>query len=177
MHGRGERERTQPLAHEQREVRGIARRRHEPDVDAGGGAALMQERQGETLNAAVARRQETRQLIDEAPRREQQRFAVRDRRRELEPRAKLRGRDKELARRRQPSQRAVDGIEQWPAAAPREPVARQRHEFGHVLDADRLQRLRRLRIAVEGGKRQARDDRFERALAVDDFLHAGAGEQ
>ena len=120
MHGRVQRERSQPLAHEQRKVRGIARRRHESDVDAGGGAALMHKRQGETLNAAVARRQKPRQLIDEAPGREQQGFAVRDRRRKLEFDAELRGRDKELARRRQPSQRAVDGIEQWPAAAPRQ---------------------------------------------------------
>ena len=110
-------------------------------------------------------------------RREQQRFAMRDRCCELEFGVELRGRGEELARRRQLSQRAVDGIEQMPAAAPREPVARQRHQFGDAPDTDRLQHLRRARIAVECRERQGRDGRFERALAVDDFLEAGTREQ
>ncbi len=92
MHRRGQRQRRQPFAHEQRQVRAVARRRNQSDFDRRGRAALVQQRQRETLHAAVARREKTRELIDQAFGGEQQRFAVRGRRGEFEFGVEPRGR-------------------------------------------------------------------------------------
>ena len=172
--GCGQRERCEPLAHEQREVRGIARRRDEADRHVGGARFAMEQ---PAARAAArrrrARRESPRAARSRRLRREQQRLGLRHLRRQLEAGAELGRRDEERARIGRVPERAVEVVEELPGrsgarARPRGSAARSPMRVG----ADGRERVARGGVAGHDAAPAAPASALSSAAAIGDQVLA-----
>src|SRR6185295_291105 len=128
-----------PFLQKPRETVGRARRRRQADID-GRFAFFMQQNQRKSTDAGLARGEQALELHQEPARREEQPLGVIDLRRQLEPGVEARRRLEESARLGLGAERAIELVEEPPAAALREPIARQARELADRVDSYAFQK-------------------------------------
>ena len=175
-HRRGELEVGEPLAHEQREVLGVAGRHDQADRDFGRSLVAVPEPQDEALHAARACGEIPGELDDQPPRGEEQRLGLGDFGGKLDRRPEPRRRDKKIPRIGKPPERAVGIVEQPLPEAPRHAFARQRAQLTERADADRFERRQRFIAAAQDLQGQRGQRRLELGALADEFLLSGPGE-
>ena len=135
-HRLGQRRLLQPLAQQQREVRGLAAGCDQTQLDPGGGRGTVRQADQQLPRAGGARREKPLELQQQPLRRKQQGFGLRGLGRQFDGGAKLLRQDAKATRIGQAAEGLVQRIEQALAKAARKPSARQRQQIADAAGAD-----------------------------------------